>query len=651
MTIKLKLILCLAALACALVLIGSAGYVGLEQVSAKTQTIVEDRLVPIEQLTSVRKEYLSISSQALQVIAGSAQFEVAAASIATSLVTAKKGWNAYLATYLTPEEISIVDAAKPVMAISDANVAELTAILDTKDLPALTAFSQAKLGSAINPVVAKLNQLVDLQVRVAHEEYAKGETISANVTLTMAILAALSLGAIGFATSIVLRGVVGPLARMEAAMRRLAGGDLSLAVPFAGRRDEIGAMAVAVQSFKDAAIENVRLGEEAEAARANADMVRNTNDEERARNEAARQEIARQQASAVEALGEGLAKLADGQLSSIDVKFEGDLEAVRDAYNQTVEKLSSIVTQLRSTSSSVKSATGEILAGANDLAERTTKQAAAIEETSAAMEQLASTVNENAKRADAASAKARAVSAAAEQGGKVMLDANAAMERITASSTKISNIIGMIDDIAFQTNLLALNASVEAARAGDAGKGFAVVAVEVRRLAQSAASASSEVKVLIEQSASEVREGSKLVSDAGSKLSIMLDGVRENTDLINGIAAASQQQSNAIAEVTTAIREMDQMTQHNAALVEETNAAIEQTEGQANELDRIVEVFVLEDGQDKSRTATAPVARRVAPAPAPANGVKHQLARAKPAAKAYVTRGNTAVKQDWSEFL
>ena len=650
MTIKLKLILCLAALACALVLIGSAGYVGLEQVSAKTQTIVEDRLVPIEQLTSVSKEYLSISSQALQVIAGSAQFEVAAASIATSLVTAKKGWNAYLATYLTPEETSIVDAAKPVMAISDANVAELTAILDKKDLPALTTFSQAKLGSAINPVVAKLNQLVDLQVRVAHEEYAKGETISANVTLTMAILAALSLGAIGFATSIVLRGVVGPLARMEAAMRRLAGGDLSLAVPFAGRRDEIGAMAVAVQSFKDAAIENVRLGEEAEAARANADMVRNTNDEERARNEAARQEIARQQASAVEALGEGLAKLADGQLSSIDVKFEGDLEAVRDAYNQTVEKLSSIVTQLRSTSSSVKSATGEILAGANDLAERTTKQAAAIEETSAAMEQLASTVNENAKRADAASAKARAVSAAAEQGGKVMLDANAAMERITASSTKISNIIGMIDDIAFQTNLLALNASVEAARAGDAGKGFAVVAVEVRRLAQSAASASSEVKVLIEQSASEVREGSKLVSDAGSKLSIMLDGVRENTDLINGIAAASQQQSNAIAEVTTAIREMDQMTQHNAALVEETNAAIEQTEGQANELDRIVEVFVLEDGQGKSRTATAPVARRVAPAPAPANGVKHQLARAKPAAKAYVTRGNTAVKQDWSEF-
>ena len=650
MTIKLKLILCLAALACALLLIGSAGYVGLEQVSAKTQTIVEDRLVPIEQLTGVRKEYLSISSEALQVIAGSAQFEAAAASVATSLATAKKGWDTYLTTYLTPEETSIVDATKPAMTISDANVAELRAILDKKDLPALTAFSRSKLGAAIDPVVAKLSQLVDLQVRVAHEEYAKGETISANVTLTMAILAALSLGAIGFATSIVLRGVVGPLSRMEAAMRRLAGGDLSLAVPFAGRRDEIGAMAVAVQSFKDAAIENVRLGEEAEAARANADMVRNTNDEERARNEAARQEIARQQASAVEALGEGLAKLADGQLSSIDVKFEGDLEAVRDAYNQTVEKLSSIVTQLRSTSNSVKSATGEILAGANDLAERTTKQAAAIEETSAAMEQLASTVNENAKRADAASAKARAVSAAAEQGGKVMLDANAAMERITASSTKISNIIGMIDDIAFQTNLLALNASVEAARAGDAGKGFAVVAVEVRRLAQSAASASSEVKVLIEQSASEVREGSKLVSDAGSKLSIMLEGVRENTDLINGIAAASQQQSNAIAEVTTAIREMDQMTQHNAALVEETNAAIEQTEGQANELDRIVEVFVLEDGQGKSRTAIAPVARRVAPAPASANAVKHQPARAKLAAKAYVTRGNTAVKQDWSEF-
>ena len=306
--------------------------------------------------------------------------------------------------------------------------------------------------------------------------------------------------------------------------------------------------------------------------------------------------------AAVNMLGAGLAKLAEGDLAArIDTRFIGELEEVRTAFNETVSKFSQILGQLRETSRALKIATSEILSGANDLAERTTKQAAAIEETSTAMEQLSTTVVENAKRADLARGKAKDVSFAAEQGGKVMLEANAAMERITTSSAEISNIIGMIDDIAFQTNLLALNASVEAARAGDAGKGFAVVAVEVRRLAQSAAGASKEVKALIEKSSMEVKGGSKLVSDAAGRLAAMLDGVRENTDLINGIAVASQQQSSAIAEVSTAIRQMDEMTQHNATLVEETNAAIEQTEAQANELDRIVEVFLVEKGGRRQR--------------------------------------------------
>src|SRR6185312_13547182 len=185
-------------------------------------------------------------------------------------------------------------------------------------------------------------------------------------------------------------------------------------------------------------------------------------------------------------------------------------------------------------------ATGEILSGANDLSERTVKQAASIEETSAAMEQLSSTVVDNAKRAQEASSKAKVVSQTAGDGGAVMVQAREAMERITASSAKISNIIGMIDDIAFQTNLLALNASVEAARAGDAGKGFAVVAVEVRRLAQSAASASSDVKALIEQSAGEVKTGSKLVGDAAGKLKAMLEAARGINGLLDSIARDSR---------------------------------------------------------------------------------------------------------------
>src|SRR5690606_29376449 len=206
----------------------------------------------------------------------------------------------------------------------------------------------------------------------------------------------------------------------------------------------------------------------------------------------------------------------------------------------------------------------------------------------------------------------------------------------TTSSAKVSDIIKMIDDIAFQTNLLALNASVEAARAGDAGKGFAVVAVEVRRLAQSAASASSEVKALIEQSSNEVDGGSKLVAQAAEKLAAMLEAARANTAQMEEIARQSREQASSIEEVNTAVRQMDEMTQHNAALVEETNAAIAQTEEQATALDRIVEIFRL-DGP-----GTAPQQR---PDPAPAS----TQPRVRQAQAAYLTHGSAAIDADWSE--
>jgi methyl-accepting chemotaxis protein len=337
-----------------------------------------------------------------------------------------------------------------------------------------------------------------------------------------------------------------------------------------------------------------------------------------------------------------LAALANTDLTHrMHGDFKGALGRLKDDTNAVADKLTEVVTQLRNTSRSLKTATGEILAGANDLSERTTKQAATIEETSAAMEQLAATVMQNAERARDAAVNSEAVTRTAEESGLVMEQATDAMQAITTSSEKISNIIGLIDDIAFQTNLLALNASVEAARAGEAGKGFAVVAVEVRRLAQSAAEASKEIKGLIAQSAGEVRGGSQLVSQAAEKLAAMLTAVHDNNTLLDSIARESREQASAIEEVNVAVRQMDEMTQHNAALVEETNAAIEQTEAQATELDRIVEVF-----------AIAEPGKTVAPAPSakPLSGIKGLQQRVTNAARSYLSHGNTAVDKDWAEF-
>lgn len=340
--------------------------------------------------------------------------------------------------------------------------------------------------------------------------------------------------------------------------------------------------------------------------------------------------------AAVNALSHVLELLAQGNLNcSIDGEFPGELEQVRLAFNETVDRFGNIVLELRETSSALRAATGEILAGANDLAERTTRQAAAIEETSAAVEQLSQAVTANAQRAESARTIAKNVSEGAMEAGDVMGQANLAMEDVTAQASKISNIIGMIDDIAFQTNLLALNASVEAARAGDAGKGFAVVAVEVRRLAQSAAAASNDVKGLIEQSSEAVAKGSKLVSSAADRLGSMVSRVRENAELMEEIARANGEQASAIAEVNTAVRQMDEMTQHNAALVEETNAAIEQTEGQASRVDSLIDVFVVGRSAESAGKSKPSVVQKAAKNRAP---------------RTYLAQGSAAIAADWDEF-
>jgi methyl-accepting chemotaxis protein len=471
------------------------------------------------------------------------------------------------------------------------------------------------------------------------------------------------------------RTITGPVSGLTTTMGRLANSDFQTIVPehYKRRKDELGSMARAVEVFRE---NGLRVSEmtEAEAARIIADeenrrqMMRDLQGAFGEVVDAAvagdfRQRVATQfpdeelnvLASSINNLvstvdrgvtevGSVLGALANTDLTRrMEGDYEGALAQLKADTNAVADKLSDVVGQLRATTGTIKTATSEILSGANDLSERTTRQAATIEETSATMEQLAATVSTNAERAQKASASAGLVTRTAEEGGQVMDAATGAMEKIAASSGKISNIIGLIDDIAFQTNLLALNASVEAARAGEAGKGFAVVAVEVRRLAQSAAQASADVKVLIEQSATEVRGGSRLVADAAAKLGAILDAARASNDLMHSIAQESREQASSIEEVNTAVRTMDEMTQHNAALVEQMNAAIEQTEAQASQLDRIVDVFTVDAAQaDGAKPYSAPSRRAALSASA-----RQASGRAGPA---YRSQGNAAIEADWSAF-
>ncbi len=547
----------------------------------------------------------------------------------------------------------------------------------------------ATTGISLNrqKLIDSLVGIADSAVALADEgvaganERAAVTTAAADATIDQVIVVNMVLGALvlvvlAFSLFFILRSVAKPIRVITASMNTLAEGQLDEAIPYTARADEIGEMAAAVKVFQVNAIKVRELND--------AEAIRTGQTRERA---ASMTQLMDGLAGAVNAAIDGdftqrialsvpdqdlqaVAKNVNDLLATVDAgvsetaevlaalaqtdlthRMQGDYRGafakLKADTNAVVDNLSDVVGQLRHTSGGLKTATGEILAGANDLAERTTKQAAAIEETSAAMEQLSTTVIENAKRAEQASNKAQNVSETAAITGEVMTKSNAAMERISSSSAKISNIIGLIDDIAFQTNLLALNASVEAARAGDAGKGFAVVAVEVRRLAQSAASASSEVKVLIEQSAGEVTAGSKLVAEATQKLVDMLASVKESADLIKDISSASREQSNAIAEVSGAIRQMDEMTQHNAALVEETNAAIEQTESQANDLDSIVDRFVVDQ---RASGAAAPVAAAHPALAAPATGIRALQQKVKAAASSYLSKGNAALKEDWNEF-
>jgi len=291
-------------------------------------------------------------------------------------------------------------------------------------------------------------------------------------------------------------------------------------------------------------------------------------------------------------IGATLSKLAAGDMRArITTEYKGMFNALKKDVNQTAEKLNGTLMRIVSASNEIGGAVGEIASGSQDLSMRTEQQASSLEETAASMEELASTVRQNSDNAQQANQFASTSRSIAERGGEVVTEAVEAMRKIEESSGKIGEIIGVIDEIAFQTNLLALNAAVEAARAGDAGKGFAVVADEVRSLAQRSAQASKQIKTLISDSSVQVKAGVRLVHDAGTTLDEIVTGAKKVADIIAEIAAASSEQTSGIEQINMAVSQMDEMTQKNAALVQESTATAGLLQQQADRLSQLVGFF------------------------------------------------------------
>jgi methyl-accepting chemotaxis protein len=558
------------------------------------------------------------------------------------------------------------DTPAPVRDVVNAARAFFTGPLGSERETIVKAFSSGQLSpieqskyqptvtESLNMLNAVANTALDELIRRADAQMAQTQrsVMISGGTLVVAIAFTV------FGFLIVQWRVSGPIQRMTGAMQRLADRDLGVEIPFVERGAEIGQMAKALQVFKDSMI--AREQAENDIARQREESERRRVERE-AREKAAGDEIAvlvnkvaqgdltgriseagkegfflstsqelNRLAATLQKMTEEVATamgaIAGGDLTkTVRGEYEGVFGQIKTGVNGMSERMRDFASRLTMTAQSVKVASDEISTGSQDLASRTESQAASIEETAASMHEITATVKQNADNAQAANQLAVAARDTAEKGGSVVSDAVTAVTQIEASAQKISDIVGLIDEIAFQTNLLALNASVEAARAGEAGKGFAVVAQEVRALAQRSANASKDIKALITESNAQVKTGASLVNQTGSSLTDIVTAIKKVSDIVAEIAAASREQATGLDQINTAVGSMDEMTQRNAALVEETTASAQSLASQASELASLVGFFKL-DG-----TAARPVAN---PAPAPAAAKPAPAARtaAKPAA-------------------
>jgi methyl-accepting chemotaxis protein len=482
--------------------------------------------------------------------------------------------------------------------------------------PPAGGLTQLPLASAVigkgNDVMNAIDLVVEGANAYGFEFRTQAETSAASsrtdlLMLAIAVAMVGTLLAFGIAYSF-----TRPIRHAMAISEQIAAGNFAVNIA-SKRRDELGRLLVSLDKTQSA-LREMHEAKERDRAEQLA-ILRAEVEDERRRNVETQTKVSEEQERVVQLLAEGLETVSGGDLTfRLSDGFSDAYRQIKDDFNTTVGRLHDTIAAIAISTRDVAHTAGEISSSTTDLSQRTEQQAASLEEISASMEELATTVKRNAENAQQASTFAAGTREVADRGGAVVAQAVDAMSRIEESSRKISDIIGVIDEIARQTNLLALNAAVEAARAGEAGRGFAVVATEVRSLAQRSAQAAKDIKDLITNSSGQVEEGVELVNRAGTSLTEIMGSIKRVVEIVSEIASSSGDQSNGIHQVNSALTQMDETTQQNSALVEENAAAAKALEHQSQAMDERVSFFRVDEAQSDDGAPQAHVAMAQAPA-------------------------------------